>query len=95
MSTVKRVFFYTVSFVTLGMFAGGVGILLSLCFGILIKGETGRSFARGQLSLGLAMLVIGGVLWFLFWRAVRKQVSENPAEIGSGIRKLFLNMTRG
>ncbi len=95
MSTVKRVFFYTVSFVTLGTSAGGVGMLLALCFDILIKGETWRGFARGQLSLGLAMLIIGGVLWFLFWRTIRRQVSENPAEIRSEIRKLFLNVTQG
>jgi hypothetical protein len=95
MSTVKRVFFYTVSFVTLGTSAGGVGMLLALCFDILIRGETWRGFARAQLSLGLAMLIISGVLWFLFWRVIQRQVSENPAEIGSGIRKLFLNVTRG
>ena len=95
MSTVKRVFFYTVSFVALGVCAGGVGLLLSLCFDIVIKGEAWEGFARGQLSLGLAMLVTGGVLWFLFWRAVQRQVSGNPAEIGAGIRKLFLNLTLG
>jgi hypothetical protein len=95
MSTVKRVFFYAVAFVALGVFAGGVGVLLSLCFDIVIKGEAWAGFARGQLSLGLAMLVTGGVLWFLFWRAIQRQVSGNPAEIGAGIRKLFLNVIRG
>jgi uncharacterized membrane protein len=38
------------------------------------------------------MLVIGGVLWFLFWRAIQRNVSGNPAEIGSAIRKLFMNI---
>ena len=95
MSTIKRVFFYTVSFVTLGISAGGVGTLLALCFDITIKRETWAGFARGQLSLGLALLIIGGVLWFLFWRATQRQVSENPVEIGSGIRKLFLNIITG
>jgi hypothetical protein len=92
MSTVKRVFFYTVSFITLGIFAGGVGNLLSLCFDIIIKGERWAGSAIGQLSLGLSLVIIGGVLWFLFWRAIQKQVSENPEEIGAGIRKLFLNL---
>ncbi|UCB42014.1 MAG: hypothetical protein JSV77_05930 [Dehalococcoidales bacterium] len=97
MSTVRRVFFYTVSLVTLGMFAAGVGILLRLCLDIIVRESTltlaGRwSFDRGQLSLGLAMLIIGGVLWFLFWRAIQKQVSGNSAEIGSAIRKLYLNI---
>jgi len=70
---------------------------LNLCFDIIIKGnaltQIGEpSFAILQLSLGLAMLIIGGALWFLFWRAVQRQVSGSPAEIGSAIRKLFLNI---
>jgi len=95
MSTVKRAFFYTVSFITLGIFAGGVGSLLALCFDLLIRGESWKDFARAQLSLGLAMLVIGGVLWFLFWRVTQKQVSGEPAEIESLIRKFYLNVIRG
>lgn len=96
MSTVKRVYFYTVSIITLGIFAAGGQILLRLGFDI-IKGTNlvrieASGFSREQLSLGLAMLVIGGILWFLFWRAVQRQVSGSPAEIGSTIRKLFLNI---
>jgi len=96
MSTAKRVYFYLVYFITLGMFSGGVGILLSICFDLLTRPAAPQigapSFAKEMLSLGLAMLVIGGVLWFLFWRAIRRNVAENPAETGSAIRKLFLNL---
>ena len=38
------------------------------------------------------MLVIGGALWFPFWRAVQRQVSGSPSEVGAAIRKLFLNI---
>lgn len=92
MSTAKRVFFYTVSFVTLGMFAGGVGTLLSLSFNLITGEDTWERFTRDQLSMGLALLIIGGVLWFLFWRATQRQVSGNPAETGAPIRKLYLNV---
>ncbi len=95
MSTVKRVFFYAVSFVTLGVFAGGVGNLLSLCFDIIIKRARWADFAIGQLSLGLALVIIGGILWFLFWRVIQRQVSDSPEEISSGMRKLFLNAVQG
>ncbi len=96
MSTIRRVYFYVVSIITLGIFAAGGQILLRLGFDI-IKGSTlvqieAPGFIRQQLSLGLALLVIGGVLWFLFWRAVQRQVSGNPAEVGAAIRKLFLNI---
>ena len=96
MSTAKRVYFYLVYSIALGMFAAGVSTLLGVCFDVITKyalAQVGApSFARETLSLGLAMLVIGGVLWFLFWRAIQRNVSGNPAEIGSAIRKLFLNL---
>ena len=95
MSTVKRVFFYIVTFITLGMFAGGVGVLLSLCFNLISGEYTWQGDVRDQFSLGLALFIIGGVLWFLFWRATQKQVSGDPTETGSAIRKLFLNTILG
>jgi hypothetical protein len=94
MSSVRRVYFYLVTLITLGIFAGGVGVLLSLLFDITISGSAaiGQSnFIQQQLSLGLAMLVIGGPLWFFFWRSVRKHVNNNSAEIGATLRKFFLN----
>jgi len=96
MSTAKRVYFYLVYFIALGMFAAGVSILLGVCFDVITKyalAQVGApGFARQTLSLGLAMLVIGGVLWFLFWRAIQRNVSGDTDEVGSAIRKLFLNI---
>jgi len=97
MSTAKRVYFYLVYFIALGMFAAGVSILLGVCFDVITKypalAQIGaQTFSRQALSLGLAMLVIGGALWFLFWRAIQRNVSRNLAEIGSAIRKFFMNL---
>jgi hypothetical protein len=97
MSVAKRVYYYLVCLVTLGILASGVGILLRLLFDLAIKnpanitvGEHG--FSTQQFSLGLAMLITGGLLWWLFWKAVQRNVSVSEAEIGSGIRKLYLNL---
>jgi hypothetical protein len=96
MSTVKRVYFYLVYLITLGIFASGVSILLRVCFGLIKHPATvqigTRSFDKEMLSLGLAMLVIGGVLWFLFWRAIQRATSGNTTEIGSAMRKLIMNI---
>ena len=97
MNTTRRVWSYALTLITLGIFAAGVGQLLSLLFDITIKGsyltQVGRvAFNRQQLSLGLAMIVIGGVLWFLFWRSVQSHVNDNQEEIGATIRKSFLNL---
>ena len=96
MSTIRRVYFYVVSLITLGIFAAGGQILLRLGFDI-IKGPAlvqieSPGFIQQQLSLGLAMLVIGGVLWLLFWGAIQRQVARSPDEVGAAIRKLFLNI---
>ena len=94
MSSVRRVYYYLVTLITLGIFVSGIGVLLSLLFDITISGSSaiGQSnFIQQQLSLGLAMLVIGGPLWFFFWKSVRKNVSGNNLEIGATLRKFFLN----
>lgn len=64
MNTIRRFWFYAITLVTLGIFAAGVGQLLTLLFDMTIKssyltqvGET--AFNQQQLSLGLAMTVIG------------------------------------
>ncbi|MFH1382252.1 MAG: DUF5671 domain-containing protein [Chloroflexota bacterium] len=97
MSTARRVYFYLVTGITLGIFAAGVGQLLTLLFDVTIKSPYltqigGRAFNQQQFSLGLAMVIIGGPLWALFWRAVQRRTAGNPEEIGAGMRKLYLNL---
>ena len=97
MSVARRVYFYLVTVIALGIFIAGVGQLLSLFLDITIKGsylaQVGKAdFNQQQLSMGLAMLVIGGPLWFLFWRAIQRRVTGNQEETGAVMRKLFLNL---
>ena len=95
MSGIRRVFTYIVSLVTLGIFAAGIRTLLFLLFDTFLTGpvSVGRSgFIQQQLSLGLAMVIIGGPLWFFFWRIAQRHADHNPIEIGSISRKVFLNL---
>ena len=92
MSTVKRIFLYLVAIINLGVFAGGITTLLTLVFDLIFRDEGWRSYAQGQLSIGLAMIVIAGTLWLLFWRIIQREVSGDTTEAGSGIRKLYLNL---
>lgn len=94
MSSVRRVYLYLVTLITLGILAAGVGVLLSLLFDTIFANSSliGRAnFVQQQISLGLAMLVIGGPLWYFFWHSVQKRVGSKQAEIGANLRKLFLN----
>ncbi len=93
MSTAKRVFFYAVCLATLYMFTSGVMLVLPICFNLITGEYNWAGFVRTEFSMGLSLLLTGGVLWYLFWRAVQRQVAENPAETGSAIRKLYLNTT--
>ncbi|HAV10233.1 MAG TPA: hypothetical protein DCX22_01250 [Dehalococcoidia bacterium] len=96
MSTSKRVFFYIVSLVGLGVFAGGIGNLLRLLFDITIRSDISTigdaAFTRDQLSFGIAMLIIGGLLWFFFWRNIQTNVKNNVAEVASVVRKFYINI---
>jgi hypothetical protein len=96
MSIVRRVFYYLLTLIALIVFANGLGQLLSLLFDITLRDssiQVGRqAFNSSQFSLGLAMVIIAGPLWFFFWRTIRKRVAGNPEEIGSAIRKFYLNL---
>lgn len=96
MSTTRRFYLYLITLAALGVFASGVGQLISLILDITINAQSvqvgGRPFSLQQLSLGLAMMVIGGPLWYFFWRSIQRRVIENVEETGSALRKLYLNL---
>jgi hypothetical protein len=95
LSSIRRVFFYVVSLISLGILAAGARILLSLLFD-LVFGQSPSinqpDFVQQQLSLGVAMLVIGCPLWFFFWRSIQKHTLNSRAEIGSVIRQFYLKL---
>lgn len=96
MNTIRRFWFYTVTLAALGIFAAGVERLLNLIFKVTIGGYQTVPLGvtdnnQTQLSLGLALTVIGGPLWLFFWRAVQRRVKGNAKETGAVMRKLFLN----
>ncbi|MDD2252424.1 MAG: DUF5671 domain-containing protein [Dehalococcoidales bacterium] len=96
-SLARHVWLYLLMLISLGIFAAGIGQLLTLLFDITIGSSYissigGRSFDMQRLALGLAMTVIGGPLWFLFWNAARRRIIQNPAEAGSIVRKFYLSL---
>jgi hypothetical protein len=95
MSSIRRVFYYIVSIVTLSVMSAGAGTLLYLVLNPAITGDMSKlppNFVGHQLSLGLAELIIGAPLWFLFWRSIQRQVHDNATEIGAAARHIYLNL---
>ena len=93
MSTVRRVFFYVLALITLGILTAGLINLLSLSFDTILARFTLAEIGdiKQQLSLGIAMVVIGGPLWFLFWGTIQRHTANNADEAGSSLRAFFLN----
>jgi hypothetical protein len=105
MNTIRRFWFYAVTLIALGIFAAGIERLLNLLFKVTIAGSQTMPITipnypvvplvinnnQTQLSLGLALTVIGGPLWLLFWRAIQRRVKGKQEETGAVMRKLFLN----
>jgi hypothetical protein len=93
-STVRRTFFYVLALVTLGILSAGLINLLSLSFDAILARFTLAQVGdlRQQLSLGIAMVVIGGPLWLLFWSNIQRNAERDADESGSALRAFYLNL---
>jgi ABC-type multidrug transport system fused ATPase/permease subunit len=97
MSTARRVYLYLVMLLGLGLLAAGAHQFLALGLDLLIKGSAvteigGADYVRQQLSLSLALIIIGAPLWFFFWRMIQRAVARDPAEAGTALRKIILTL---
>lgn len=88
MTTTKRLYFHSVAFAALLVTAFGVALLL----GDLLNVIFGRSILSGervQVSIGIAMVIVGGPLWLIHWGLARRQLEAHPEEAESPLRKLY------
>ena len=89
--TVRRLYFYIVSFVALMMTAGGVALILQFALDALFGGDLlSPTPSRGTLATGLSLAVVGLPLWALHWRIMGKQLRELPVETRSVLRKAYI-----
>jgi hypothetical protein len=89
MGSVKRLYFYGVSFVALLVAANGVSFLLRALVERLLPGGLIRGTSIEQLSLGLALTIVATPLWLVHWTYVQRQVQKEPVEVRSVLRKLY------
>lgn len=97
MSNIRRLYFYGVAFIALMVGASGATSLLSallrLATGNLLL-EPGRTFQE-QVSLALALLVVGWPLWGIHWLRAQYHTRRLPQEAGAVVRKLYLYAVLG
>lgn len=100
MQTVRRLYLYLMSGISLGVLLVGLNILLTVVLhalgigrGELVGGSEGD---RQALSLAAALIVVGllvwGVHWLLVERSLRPDNPQRDAERGAGERALYISL---
>ena len=93
--TVKRLYFYSVIFVTLMMSANGVMVVATDLLERLFGGQQIVPSSSTRLAWGLALVIVGLPLLGFHWRAMQRHLNELPVEQDSILRKLFIYVTLG
>ena len=92
--TVRRLYFYIVSFVALMMAANGLVQIGQYVLDGLFGAEV-VSPSRFRLAIGLALALVGLPLWAWHWHLLTRYVRELPAELTSVLRKLYVYVVLG
>lgn len=92
--TVRRLYFYTVSFVSLMMATSGLILVVSWVLESVFGGDVLTPSRRG-LAAGVSLAVVGLPIWVFHWRLVQRYVGELPTERRSLIRKLYIYLVLG
>jgi hypothetical protein len=100
MQTVRRLYLYLLSGITLGMLLVGLTLLLEVTLGALGIGVgglvTGGGGERERLSVAAALIGVGLPVWGIHWYFVERGLGPtNPhaaAERGSVVRALYLTL---
>ena len=92
--TLRRVYYYGLSFVALMVAATGVILLVDFAADgllgpqVLSGGETG-------LALGLALTLVGTPIWLLHWKLADRAIQQFPSETHALSRKVYVYLVLG
>jgi len=92
--TVRRLFYYGLSFVALMVAATGITRLVDYVGDRLWRPPL-LTGAETQLAMALALTLVGAPLWLVLWSQVRKAVRQFPEETQALSRKLYLYLILG
>ncbi len=94
MGTLKRIYFYGISFAALMTCVAGISLALQSLLNTLFDGQA-LSLSTSSLAWGLSLLIVGLPIWWFHWRYILRSVAEMPFERGSVIRKLYIYISLG
>ena len=88
-STVKKIYFYLVTFIALIMIAMGSSQLIQF----ILESIFARNIIQTNVTLvalAISLLLVGIPTWIIHWRIVQKQININSAEELSVVRTVFI-----
>ena len=92
--TVRRLYFYSVSFVALMMGANGLTQIVQYLLESQFGGEVLHQ-SQTRLAVGASLTIVGLPLWGLHWRLVQRYVRDLPVERRSLVRKFHVYLVLG
>ncbi len=95
---VQRIYEYLIAGIGLAAAAGGIGVLLTALVAGLTSSTTlvGGSGSSNTLIAAGTLLIIGGPVWWIFWRRIQTVTQKSPvAEHGSATRRIYLFLLFG
>lgn len=90
----KRVFFYLLSFIALGVASSGITLLLTTVLDSLF-GKPSITGGQTRIALALALTIVATPIWLLLWMRVQQAARQFPAEHRSLGRKLYIYLVLG
>ena len=87
--TLKRLYFYGLSFVAMMVAASGAALLVDYAAD---RALSPAIFSRGesQLALGLAMFLVGTPIWLVHWKLAQRAVITVPWEAQALARRIYV-----
>ena len=86
--TVRRLYFYFVSFVALMMAANGLVQIVQYLLEAIVSTDV-VSPSNARLAVGASLTIVGLPLWAFHWISVQRKVRATPVEVRSLLRKLY------
>ena len=94
MGTLKRLYFYGISFAALMSLVAGISLAVQSLLNVLFDGQA-LSLSSNTLAWGLSLLIVALPIWFFHWRFILRSVAAMPVESRSIIRKVYIYLTLG
>ena len=94
MGSLKRLYFYGISFAALMTLVAGVSLAVQSLLNVMFDGAA-FSLSSNRLAWGLSLFIVALPIWLFHWRFILRSVAAMPVESRSIIRKVYIYLTLG